>query len=116
NVNNTVAGTTGTYSITVSNAVNTAAATSVSVSDALPAGFTYASTGSATVNPAVGATNPAFGTFTIPGSGSVVITFTVDIAASVAPGTYNNPATATYLDPTRTVVGGTASVGYAGGG
>jgi LPXTG-site transpeptidase (sortase) family protein len=126
NVNNTVTGTTATYSITVSNAVNTAAATGVSISDALPAGFTYASTGSialnggatrpATANPTVGDTNPAFGTFTIPGSGSVVVTFTVNIAASVAPGTYSNPATATYLDPTRTTVGGTTSAGYAGGG
>jgi LPXTG-site transpeptidase (sortase) family protein len=126
NVNNTVAGTTATYAITVGNAAGTGAAIGISISDALPAGFTYASTGSvalnggatrpATVNPAVGATNPAFGTFTIPGAGSVVITFTVNIAASVAPGTYNNPATATYLDPTRTTVGGTLSAGYAGGG
>src|SRR6202521_5453645 len=125
-VNNTVAGTTATYAITVGNAAGTGAAIGISISDALPAGFTYASTGSvvlnggatrpATVNPAVGATNPAFGTFTIPGAGSVVITFTVNIAASVAPGTYNNPATATYLDPTRTTVGGTISAGYAGGG
>ena len=126
NVNNTVGGTTATYSITVSNAAGTGSAIGISISDALPAGFTYASTGSvalnggatrpATVNPVVGATNPAFGTFTIPGAGSVVITFTVNIAASVAPGTYNNPATATYLDPTRTTVGGTISAGYAGGG
>ena len=126
NVNNTVGGTTATYSITVSNAAGTGAAISISISDALPAGFTYASTGSvalnggatrpATVNPAAGATNPAFGTFTIPGTGSVVITFTVNVAASVAPGTYNNPATATYLDPTRTTVGGTIAAGYAGGG
>jgi LPXTG-site transpeptidase (sortase) family protein len=126
NVTNTVAGTTATYSITVSNAANTAAATSVSISDALPAGFSYASTGSvvlnggatrpATVNPAPGDTNPASGTFTIPASGSVVITFTVNIAASVAPGTYNNPATATYLDPTRTTAAGTTSAGYPGGG
>ncbi|HEV2028613.1 MAG TPA: sortase [Candidatus Dormibacteraeota bacterium] len=126
NVTNTAGGATATYSITVSNAINTAAATGVSISDALPAGFTYASTGSvtlnggatrpATVNPVVGDTNPIFGTFTIPGAGSVVITFTVNIAASVAPGTYNNPATATYLDPTRTGVGGTTSASYAGGG
>ncbi len=126
NVTNSVAGTTATYSITVSNAVNTAAATSVSISDALPPGFTYASTGSvvlnggatqpATVNPALGDINPAFGTFTIPASGSVVITFTVNVAATVAPGTYSNPATATYLDPTRTTVAGTTSAGYVGGG
>ena len=126
NVNNTVGGTTATYSITVSNAVNTASATSVNISDALPAGFSYASTGSvalnggstrpATINPAPGDTNLAFGTFTIPATGSVVITFTVNVAASVAPGTYNNPATATYLDPTRTTVAGTTLAGFAGGG
>jgi LPXTG-site transpeptidase (sortase) family protein len=126
NVTNTVGGTTAIYSITVSNAANTAAATGVSFSDALPAGFSYASTGGivlnggstrpATVNPVVGDTTPVWGTFSIPASGSVVITFTVNIAASVAPGTYNNPATATYLDPTRTTIAGTTSVNYPGGG
>jgi LPXTG-site transpeptidase (sortase) family protein len=126
NVTNTVGGTTATYSITVSNAANTAAATGVSISDVLPAGFSYASTGSivlnggstrtAVVNPVAGDTTPVFGTFRIPASGSVVITFTVNVAASVAPGTYNNPATATYLDPTRTTIAGTTSVAYPGGG
>jgi LPXTG-site transpeptidase (sortase) family protein len=126
NVTNTLAGTSATYTITVSNAINAAAATGVAISDALPAGFAYASTGSvvlnggasrpAAVNPVAGDANPTFGTFTIPGAGSVVITFTVNIAPSVAPGTYNNPATATYLDPARTAVGGTTSAAYAGGG
>src|SRR6202521_3161165 len=126
NVTNTVAGTTATYSMTVANAVNTGSATAVNISDALPAGFTYASTGgvvlnggatqTAIVNPTIGDTNPIFGTFTIPAAGSVVITFTVNIAASVAPGTYSNPATATYLDPTRTTVGGTITAVYPGGG
>ncbi|HSS60120.1 MAG TPA: sortase [Candidatus Limnocylindrales bacterium] len=125
-VTNTVAGTTATYSITVSNAANVGSAISVAISDALPGGFTYASTGSvvlnggatrpATVNPVIGDTNPTWGTFTIPGSGSVVITFTVAVAASVAPGTYNNPATSTYADPTRTTPGGTTSATYPGGG
>jgi len=126
NVTNTVSGTTATYSITLGNGAGTAAATNVSVSDALPSGFTYASTGgialnggatrTATVNPVVGDTNPVFGTFSIPGAGSVVITFTVNIAPSVAPGTYNNPATATYLDPARTTIAGTTAVTYPGGG
>jgi LPXTG-site transpeptidase (sortase) family protein len=119
-------GTTATYSITVSNAANVSTATSVSVSDTLPAGFTYATTGSivlnggatrpATVNPAAGATSPAFGTFSIPAGGSVAITFTVNIAASVVAGTYNNPAAGTYLDPARTTVAGTAASTYPGGG
>jgi LPXTG-site transpeptidase (sortase) family protein len=126
NVTNTAAGTAATYSITVSNAANTAPATNVNISDALPAGFSYATTGSivlnggatrpATVNPTPGDTNPTFGTFTIPGGASVVIGFTVNIAGSVPSGTYSNPATATYLDPTRTTPNGTTSAGYPGGG
>jgi LPXTG-site transpeptidase (sortase) family protein len=125
-VTNTSGGTAATYSITVSNAANVSAATGVSISDTLPAGFTYATTGSialnggatrpATVNPAPGATSPVFGTFSIPAGGSVVITFTVNIAASVVAGTYNNPAAGTYLDPTRTTVAGTAASTYPGGG
>ncbi len=125
-VTNTVAGTTATYSITVSNAANAASAIGLSISDALPAGFSYASTGGvilsggatrpATVDPLAGDTTPTFGTFSIPGSGSVVITFTVTVAASVARGTYDNPATANYLNPTRTTVGGMTAAGYAGGG
>jgi LPXTG-site transpeptidase (sortase) family protein len=126
NVTNTVSGTTATYAITVSNGAGTAAATNVGVSDALPAGFSYATTVGvalnggatrpATVNPTLGDTNPTFGTFTIRAGGSVVITFTVNIASSVAPGTYNNPAAATYLDPVRTTALGTTSAAYAGGG
>jgi LPXTG-site transpeptidase (sortase) family protein len=126
NVTNTVTGTTATYSITLANGAGTSPATNVSASDALPTGFTYASTAGvalnggatrpATVNPVVGATNPSFGTFSIPGGGSVVIIFTVNIASSVATGTYNNPATATYLDPTRTTLAGTTSTSYPGGG
>jgi LPXTG-site transpeptidase (sortase) family protein len=126
NVTNTPGGTVATYSITVSNAAGTSSATGVNVSDALPAGFTYATTvgivltGGATrpstVNPVAGDANPTFGTFTIPASGSVVITFTVNIASTVAPGTYNNPATATNLDARRTTPAGTTSTSYPGGG
>jgi LPXTG-site transpeptidase (sortase) family protein len=125
-VTNTSGGTTATYSITVSNGANVAPATSVSISDTLPAGFTYATTGSvvlnggatrpATVNPAAGASTPVFGTFSIPAAGSVVINFTVNIAASVVAGTYNNPAAGTYLDPTRTTLAGTTGSTYPGGG
>jgi LPXTG-site transpeptidase (sortase) family protein len=125
-VTNTSGGTTANYSITVANSAGVSAATSVSISDALPAGFTYASTVSvvlgggasrpAVVNPAAGAANPLFGTFSIPAGGSVVITFTVNIAASVAAGTYSNAAAATYLSPTRTTANGTATSTYPGGG
>ena len=79
NVTNTPTGTTATYTITVANAASRSAATNVSLSDALPANFTYASTGTitlgggatrpSTTNPTVGATNPAWSSFTIPASG-----------------------------------------------
>src|ERR1700682_5337485 len=121
-VTNTSGGTTARYTITVSNGANVSPATSISISDALPAGFTYATTVGivlnggatrpATVNPTAGDTNPTFGTFSIPAAGSVVITLTVNIAASVANGTYNNPAAATYLSPTRTTVAGSTSTTY----
>jgi LPXTG-site transpeptidase (sortase) family protein len=125
-VTNTSSGTTARYSVTVSNGASVSAANNISISDALPAGFTYASTVSvvlsggatrpATVNPAAGDTTPTFGTFSIPAAGSVVITFNVNIAASVAAGTYSNPAAATYLSPTRTTVNGSTSSTYPGGG
>ena len=59
--------------------------------------------------------NPNWGVFTIPGGGSVVLTFNVAIASSVANGTYQNPATATYTDPTRTTAGGTTTSNYNSG-
>ena len=125
-VTNTSSGTTATYSITVTNAAGVAAAIGVNISDALPAGFTYATTVSVALNagatrptsvdPTIGDTSPVFGTFTIPASGSVVITFTVNIASTVPPGTYSNPATTTYSDPTRTTANGTTTSSYTGGG
>lgn len=91
------------YTITVSNAVTKCAATGVSITDVLPSGFTYASTGAMTftgspasaarsggTNPTVGATNPTWTGFTIPGGGSVTLTFTANIAAGTADNTYYN--------------------------
>lgn len=124
-VTNTTSGTTGTYSITVANAANRSSATNLNISDALPSGFTYSSTVSVTLNggatrpsttnPSAGATNPSWGVFTIPGGGSVVLTFNVAIASSVTNGTYQNPATATYTDPARTVANGTTTSSYNSG-
>lgn len=121
-VTNTATGTTATYTITVSNAAQRVSATSVVLSDALPTNFTFRSNGTVTLtngatrpsttNPAVGATNPAWSSFTIPATGQVALTFTVDIAASVTTGTYQNPATATYFDPARTVANGTTFASY----
>ncbi|HWS54648.1 MAG TPA: isopeptide-forming domain-containing fimbrial protein, partial [Pyrinomonadaceae bacterium] len=120
-VNNGASGTTASYSILVSNAANRSAATQLSVSDTLPAGFTYASTTSvtftggatrpSTTNPAAGAAVPAWSQFTVPGGASVRVTFAVAVAAGTS-GTHQNPAAAVYLDPARAVPAGTATAGY----
>ena len=121
-VNNQPAGTTATYTITASNAASRASVSGITLSDTLPTGFTYLATTATTLNggatqpsvstPTAGATTPTWGNFTLPGSGSVTITFTVTVAASVTAGTYQNPAIATYLDPTRTITTGTTTAAY----
>ncbi len=93
-----------TYTVTVSNNGN-ASESGITLTDTLPAGFTYASSGSITLNggatrpsttsPSVGATLPAWSSFTIPASGAVVITFNASIANATANGTYNNSASVT---------------------
>ena len=107
-----MAGTTATYTITVSNAAGAGGASGVEISDALPAGFTYASTGAvnlsgnavrtAITNPTAPTGTPTWGTFLIPDGGSVSITFTVNVNVATPPGTYQNPATAAFSDPVRT--------------
>jgi uncharacterized repeat protein (TIGR01451 family) len=101
---NTPTGTQATYTIVLSN-TGQCTIPNVSITDALPAGFTYASTGvigftgsatrPTTTNPTVGTANPAWSNFTIPNGGTVSLTFTAKIASSVANGTYNNNASAT---------------------
>ncbi|HEV2705705.1 MAG TPA: hypothetical protein VGV59_07245 [Pyrinomonadaceae bacterium] len=120
-VNNTPSGATATYTIVVSNAATRGSAIGLSLSDTLPTGFTYASTGTVNTagnatrtsvsNPTAGDAAPVWGIFTIPGGGSVTLTFTVNIAADVS-GTKQNPATATYSDPVRTTTTGTAVANY----
>jgi uncharacterized repeat protein (TIGR01451 family) len=120
-VRNTPTGVTATYSITVANQSVRSEAQNVTLSDTLPTLFTYASTGTITTNngatrisvsnPTAGDAVPAWGIFNIPGGASVVLTFTVNIAFNAA-GTYQNPATATYADPTRTLANGTTSASY----
>ncbi|BAY87058.1 hypothetical protein NIES267_65690 [Calothrix parasitica NIES-267] len=113
-----------TYTVTVANAPNLSAATNVNISDPLPSGFTFdasvnptitlngGSTRTSISNPPNNATVATFGTFNIPSGGSVAITFTSNISENVPNGEYNNPATATYLDPTRTTPDGTTNVNY----
>jgi len=112
------------YTITVANAANRATATNIDISDPLPSGFSFdgsvtptvtlngGATRTSVTNPTSGATTLNFGRFNIPGGGNVQITFTTDVAATVPDGVYNNGATATYLDPTRTTANGTTSVTY----
>lgn len=119
---NTPTGTTATYTIVVANASGRDTARSVTISDTLPLGFTYASSSApvlsggasrpATTNPTAGAAVPSWSRFSIPGGGSVSQTFVVDIAAAAPNATYQNPALATYLDPGRTTMTGTTSASY----
>ncbi len=104
------------YTIVVSNATRTCAATGVNITDTLPGGFTYASTGAITytgspasaarsggVDPTVGAATPSWSGFTIPAGTSVTLTFTANIANGTANGTYNNFAAATASQSGTTV-------------
>ncbi len=119
-------GGTATYRIVVSNLAGRGDATSVAISDVLPGApsaftnqtatptFTLSggATRPATTNAAVGATSPAWSSFTLPGGGSVQFDFVVRIPVETNAGTYQNPATATYADPVRTTAGGTTSAAY----
>jgi uncharacterized repeat protein (TIGR01451 family) len=109
NVVNTSAGATATYTLTIANS-STVAANGVTVTDTLPAGFAFGSTGSVTLNGvaltpaqyAVGGSagvplwdrNPSGG-FTVNAGQSLVIVFNATLAPSVADGSYNNSASAT---------------------
>jgi LPXTG-site transpeptidase (sortase) family protein len=118
----TPTGASGTYTIVVSIPANQGTALGFEISDTLPTGFTYDSTTSINLSggatrvsisdPTAGDMAPSWGSFDIPGGGQVQITFVVEIDASVPAGTYQNPATAIYTDPTRTVPNGTTSTSY----
>ena len=123
-------GGTATYTVTVTNQTGLGTATGVVVADALSPSnpFTYASTTAITLgggatrptttNPMVGAVAPAWSNFTIPGGGSVAVNFIVNVPGATPPAVYQNPASVTYDDPTRTVAGQTVTPGgvYQGGG
>jgi uncharacterized repeat protein (TIGR01451 family)/fimbrial isopeptide formation D2 family protein len=126
---NTGAGATATYTVTVNNP-STVAALGVKLIDTLPAGFTYASTTSVTLNGSTLAasayqaittgaqtpatpqwdSNPSLG-FTVNAGQSLVVVFNAALAASVADATYNNSAavTSTSLGVGITNFDGTAS-------
>ncbi len=122
---NSPTGTTATYTIVVANAAGRDTARTVTITDTLPAGFTFASSSTpvlsggasrpSTTSPTAGSPVPTWSTFTIPGGGSVSQAFVVNVAATAPNGTYQNPARAFYLDPGRTAVNGTTSAAYAPG-
>jgi uncharacterized repeat protein (TIGR01451 family) len=123
------------YTITVTNtaAVGSCPATGVTITDTLPAGFTYAATGAialaggtvrttnvvigastftatpVTTTPAVGATAPLWGNFVIPPGGSVTLPFTANVGAAVAAGIYSNSAS------TATTAAGAPITNFSGG-
>jgi uncharacterized repeat protein (TIGR01451 family) len=118
------AGQRATYTITVSNAATAGWVHQTSVSDTLPGNphFTYHSTSSvnlsggaarpSTTNPSSGDTTPVWSEFYIPSGGSVAITFRVNLDDTTPDGVYQNPATVTYPDPTRTLSTATLSASY----
>ena len=96
-------GTTATYVLEVEN-TSPASASDVVVTDTLPSGFTYSSTGSisggtrtSTSDPTVGDQVPAWGTFSIASGDTLTITFNAAVAAGVA-GTFDNELSATSSD------------------
>jgi uncharacterized repeat protein (TIGR01451 family) len=111
-----------TYKITVSNAPGRTTATNVKVQDVLPTGFTFDSNLSVVmdtgvirtnpVNPTAGDTTANWGTFSIPTGKKVEITFQATASSTIAPGTYNNPASATYYDPKQANSSGTITTNY----
>jgi uncharacterized repeat protein (TIGR01451 family) len=97
-----VLGGAATFTITVTNNANaTLTATGVTISDTLPSGFTYASTGAAggtgtrtsTTNPTAGDTDLTFGTWSLAPGQTASVTFTATApSAADSCGAYNNNA------------------------
>ena len=82
-----------------------------SLTDTLPAGFTYvpgSTTGATTANPTIAGQDLTWSGISVPGAGSASITFSV--TASSTPGTYTNEATATAEGYTVAPTGATAPV------
>ncbi|WP_299754290.1 T9SS type A sorting domain-containing protein [uncultured Pontibacter sp.] len=122
---------TADYAITVTNTGG--AAQGITIQDVLPSGFSFdshlsfagsgysfdnggnATTGAVSASSThtnAGTTTVTYSSFTINSGGSLTIHFKVNVPSSVADGTYQNPATVTYLDPTRS----TATLKIAPGG
>jgi uncharacterized repeat protein (TIGR01451 family) len=103
------------YTITVTNP-NTAAVTLNSITDLLPAGFSYvagSTTGVTTANPAVAGQQLTWsGPFNVPAAGSVSLHFSVTV--TTVPGVYTNEATADAGAATVVGTGPTAPITVSG--
>ena len=95
------------YTLVVTNPSGSPIITGLSLTDTLPGGFSYASTGPISLgggatqtsvsNPSSGSTTPTWGTFDVPAGGSIVLTFTSNISPTQPCGvTYNNSANINY--------------------
>ncbi|MGA7614600.1 MAG: hypothetical protein WBX15_05400, partial [Thermoanaerobaculia bacterium] len=101
-VTNSGSGATTQYRITITNQLPTTVS-GVTVTDTLSSGFTYASTDAtggtasrtSTSDPTAGSVQPVWGTWDIPGNGTLTIDFTANVDASVGAGTYQNDVSAT---------------------
>ncbi|MBI4786984.1 MAG: DUF11 domain-containing protein [Chloroflexi bacterium] len=113
----TLTGTEATYVLQVQN-TSASPATGVVVTDTLSPGFTYSNTVSVSgfsarspvTDPTIGSEQPVWGTFTIPGSTTLVITYTAKINPTVGAATYQNffgstssSASVLVFDPLRTI-------------
>jgi uncharacterized repeat protein (TIGR01451 family) len=114
---NATAGGSDGYTITVSNP-NTAAATLNSITDTLPAGFTYtagSTTGATSADPTVSAQTLTWaGPIAVPPGGTASLHFNVTVSST--PGTYTNQANADAGADTVAGTGPTAPITVGGGG
>ncbi len=104
------AGASDGYTITATNP-NAVAVPLDTLTDALPAGFSYvpgSTTGATTANPSVAGQDLTWSGISVPGAGSASVHFSV--TATSTPGTYTNEATGTSADYTVAPTGPTAPV------
>ncbi len=90
-----ISGNTAHYSITVQNPLPSTTATSVSVTDNLPTGFTYKTgstviNGSPAANPGGTSTSPVWSGLSIGSNATLTIAFDANVSSGVPTGTYQN--------------------------
>lgn len=94
------------YRVILTNPSDSTQLDAATITDTLPAGFTYASTATVTLgggatrspvsNPVVGSSTPIWGSFTVPSGGDVTIEFEVNHSQTCGATVYNNSAAVNY--------------------